>query len=99
MTRALGTICLATAFFVLASGAGTAAGAAITPFGGNGSGSGNGRHNRNSFIINSPSDSRDFQHIRNVNVSGNTITPAAACKRHTGHCRIIQKVVVYPRWD
>lgn len=77
--------------------AGTSANASVTPFGGGGSGagsgSGNGSHNRNSFIVNSPNWSRDIQHVRNVNVSGVTITPAAVCKRPVRHCRIIQKVV------
>jgi hypothetical protein len=60
-----------------------------------GNGSGNGRHNRNSFIINSPSMSHDVQHIRNVNVGGQTITPAALCKRPAGRCKIVQHIVVY----
>ncbi|WP_141959136.1 hypothetical protein [Actinoallomurus bryophytorum] len=58
---------------------------------------GNGRHNRNSFVINSPSISNDIQHIRNINVGGNTVTPAAMCKRHVRRCKIIQHLVVdYP---
>jgi hypothetical protein len=58
---------------------------------------GNGRHNRNSFVINSPSISHDIQHIRNINVGGNTVTPAAMCKRHVRRCKIIQHLVVaYP---
>jgi hypothetical protein len=54
---------------------------------------GNGRNNRNSFIINSPSISHDIQHIRNVNVGGHTVTPAAICKK-TRRCKIIQRLVV-----
>jgi hypothetical protein len=75
------------------------AGASVVPAGHgggwSGNGSGNGRHNRNSFIINSPSESRDVQHIRNVNVGGKTITPAALCK-HAVRCRIVQRIVVDP---
>jgi hypothetical protein len=63
--------------------------------GGNGS-NGNGRHNRNSFIINSPSISHDMQHIRNVNVDGNTVTPAAMCIRPR-RCKIIQSLTVFDR--
>jgi hypothetical protein len=98
MTHALAKIGLAAVSVVLWP---AAAGAAVTPYGhsaGAGTGSGNGSHNRNSFIINSPSSSHDFQHIRNVNISGTTVTPAAVCKRPVRHCRIIQKVVVYPPW-
>jgi hypothetical protein len=58
---------------------------------------GNGRNNRNSFVINSPSISHDIQHIRNINVGGNTVTPAAMCKRHVRRCTIIQRFVV-DRW-
>lgn len=61
-----------------------------------GSGSGNGKHNRNSFIINSPSRSRDVVHIRGTNVGGNTITPVAICKRPAGRCKIVQHIVVWP---
>jgi hypothetical protein len=58
---------------------------------------GNGRNNRNSFVVNSPSISHDIQHIRNINVGGNTVTPAAMCKRHVRRCKIIQHLVVsYP---
>ncbi|MDN3354789.1 hypothetical protein [Actinomadura sp. DC4] len=60
-------------------------------------GNGNGRHNRNSFIINSPSFSHDVQHIRNVNVDGNTVTPAAICRRPARRCVIIQRLVVFDR--
>jgi len=66
--------------------------------GGSGSGgnnSGNGRHNRNSFIINSPSSSHDIQHVRNVNVDGNTVTAAAFCKRPVRHCKIVQKLATF----
>lgn len=58
---------------------------------------GNGRNNRNSFVINSPSFSHDIQHIRNINVGGNTVTPAAMCKRHVRRCTIIQRFAV-DRW-
>lgn len=59
-------------------------------------GNGNGRHNHNAFIIDSPSQSHDIQHIRNLNVGGNTLSPAAICKK-TRRCRIIQRLVVsYP---
>jgi hypothetical protein len=58
-----------------------------------GSALGNGKHNHNSFIINSPSWSHDVQHIRNVNIGGNTVTPAALCKR-SHHCKIIQRLIV-----
>jgi hypothetical protein len=58
---------------------------------------GNGWHNRNSFVINSPSISHDIQHIRNINVGGNTVTPAAMCKRHVRRCTIIQRFAV-DRW-
>jgi hypothetical protein len=98
MTLALAKICLAASFFGLVSGTGTAADAAVVPFGGHGNGSGNGSHNKNSFIINSPNDSHDFQHLRNVNLGGNTITPAAVCRAPVRRCRIVQKVVVYPHW-
>jgi hypothetical protein len=64
--------------------------------GGGGSNSGNGRHNRNSFIINSPSISHDIQHIRNINVDGNTVTPAAICNRPR-RCKIIQNLTVFDR--
>jgi hypothetical protein len=57
---------------------------------------GNGRFNHNSFIINSPSWSHDLQHIRNVNVGGNTVTPAALCKNHIRRCKIVQRMNV---WD
>jgi hypothetical protein len=60
---------------------------------GNGNVLGNGKHNHNSFIINSPSKSHDIQHIRNVNVGGNTVTPAAICKK-SHRCTIIQRTVV-----
>ncbi|MFB9838849.1 hypothetical protein [Actinoallomurus acaciae] len=56
---------------------------------------GNGRANHNSFIINSPSNSSDIQHIRNVNVGGTTVTPAAICKGRVRHCRIIQRLSVF----
>jgi hypothetical protein len=55
---------------------------------------GDGRANHNSFIINSPSESSDVQHIRNVNVGGNTVTPAAICKR-TRRCKIVQHLVTF----
>jgi hypothetical protein len=55
---------------------------------------GNGRNNRNSFIIDSPSISHDIQHIRNVNVGGNTVTPAVVCKGHLRRCKVIQRLVV-----
>jgi hypothetical protein len=54
---------------------------------------GNGTNNRNSFVVNSPSFSHDVQHVRNINVGGNTITPAAVCKRHIRRCRINQRLV------
>jgi hypothetical protein len=57
---------------------------------------GNGRNNRNSFVINSPSISHDIQHIRNINVGGNTVTPAAMCKRHVRRCTIVQRFTVDP---
>jgi hypothetical protein len=59
-----------------------------------GDGLGNGKNNHNSFIIDSPSFSHDIQHIRNVNVGGNTVTPAALCKKHVRRCKIIQHLVV-----
>jgi hypothetical protein len=66
--------------------------------GGGGAGnSGNGKYNRNSFIVNSPSISRDIQHIRNVNVDGNTVTAAAICKRPARRCTIIQKLATFDR--
>ncbi|MCW2862809.1 MAG: hypothetical protein JWP48_4517 [Actinoallomurus sp.] len=55
---------------------------------------GNGKFNHNSFVINSPSLSHDIQHIRNINVGGNTVTPAAICKRHVHHCKIVQRFTV-----
>jgi hypothetical protein len=81
------------------------AGAALTPSsplpagngGWPGSRLGNGSFNHNSFIINSPSSSHDIQHIRNVNVGGNTVTPAALCKHHVHHCKIIQRLNVWDR--
>ena len=99
------------AALVLASGlaiatdanAGTASSAVTLGHGGgSGSGSpagsyGNGRNNRNSIIINSPNWSHDIQHIRNINVGGNTVTPAAMCKKHVRRCTIIQRFVV-DRW-
>jgi hypothetical protein len=102
--RTLARLCVAGAFFAGISSVAADAYATVSQVrmptgqgdgGWSGSGSGNGRHNRNSFIINSPSHSHDFQHIRNVNVGGNTITPAAVCKRPASHCRIVQRVVVY----
>jgi hypothetical protein len=57
---------------------------------------GNGKFNRNSFVINSPSFSHDIQHIRNINVGGNTLTPAAVCKHHVRRCTIIQRAIVDP---
>jgi hypothetical protein len=57
---------------------------------------GNGSHNRNSFVVNSPSISHDIQHIRNINVGGNTVTPAAMCKRHVRRCTIVQRFTVNP---
>ena len=98
--RSLVEICLAAAIAggVLADG--PDAWAAQLPSwgsgGGDGNHSGNGRNNRNSFIINSPSISHDIQHIRNINVDGNTVTPAAICKR-SGRCRIIQNLSVFDR--
>jgi hypothetical protein len=65
--------------------------------GGAANNSGNGKNNRNSWIINSPSVSHDLQHIRNVNVDGNTVTPAAFCKRPVRRCKIVQSLVVYDR--
>lgn len=53
---------------------------------------GNGRANHNSFVIYNPSFSSDVQHIRNVNIGGNTITPAAMCKNRIRHCKIIQNL-------
>jgi hypothetical protein len=93
MTHARARTGLTTVFFAGALWAGGAAHASAIPFGGHGNGSGNGSHNRNSFIINSPSDSRDFQHVRSVNAGGVTITPAAVCRRTGRHCRITQKVL------
>lgn len=97
MTHALAVTGLTTVFFAGALWAGAAADAdaSTLPLGGHGSGnsSGNGSHNRNSIIINSPNDSHDIQHVRNVNVGGATITPAAVCKRTAHHCKIIQKVL------
>jgi hypothetical protein len=92
-------VCLALLFLgLLGDGmAVEAASAATLPVHGHGccgNNFGNGRGNRNSFIINSPSFSNDVQHIRNVNVGGNTVTPAALCKR-TGRCRIVQHLVTY----
>lgn len=55
---------------------------------------GNGKFNHNSFVINSPSFSHDIQHIRNINVGGDTVTPAAICKRHVHHCKIVQRFTV-----
>ncbi|MGH3376042.1 MAG: hypothetical protein ACRDP6_14995 [Actinoallomurus sp.] len=100
----LAGLCLAGAFFGGVLSIAADAGAAVSQVnlpagqgdgGWSGSGSGNGRHNRNSFIINSPSQSNDVQHIRNVNVGGNTVTPAAVCRRPARRCTIIQRVVVY----
>jgi hypothetical protein len=44
--------------------------------------------------MNSPSLSNDIQHIRNINVGGDTVTPAAICKRHVHHCKIVQRFTV-----
>lgn len=91
------SLAIACAGGVLADGPGASA-AQLPTWGGGGGGSnsGNGRHNRNSFIINSPSVSHDIQHIRNVNVDGNTVTPAAICN-HPRRCKIIQNLTVYDR--
>jgi hypothetical protein len=98
--RSLVQICLVAALAggVLADA--TAASAARFPGWGGGAGagsnSGNGKHNRNSYIINSPSVSHDIQHIRNVNVDGNTVTPAALCNR-ARRCKINQNLTVFDR--
>jgi hypothetical protein len=52
-----------------------------------------GRHSKEAFIINSPSWSHDFQHVRTINVDGNTVGLAAACKRRQRFCKIVQRVV------
>ena len=80
----------------LSIGADANAGVAVVRGGGSGGpvgNLGNGRNNRNSFVVNSPSISHDIQHIRNINVGGNTITPAAMCKRHVRWCKIDQRLV------
>jgi hypothetical protein len=97
--RCAGRVCLALLFlgFLGAGPAVRPAAAATLPAHGHGccgNNFGNGRGNRNSFIINSPSWSNDVQHIRNVNVGGNTVTPAALCKR-THRCKIVQHLVTY----
>ena len=58
---------------------------------------GNGAHNRNSFLIESPVSSRDFQHLRNANQGGINISSIASCRKYQRRCRIIQRnVVAYP---
>lgn len=103
-THTLARICLAATAFGGVLSIEADAGAAVSHFAlpaghGDGSwsgnGSGNGRHNRNSFIINSPSQSNDALHIRNVNIGGTTVTPAAVCRRPVHRCKIIQKIVVF----
>lgn len=84
---------------VLSIGTDANAGVAVVLGGGSGGpvdNLGNGWHNRNSFVVNSPSISHDIQHIRNINVGGNTVTPAAICKRHVRRCTIIQRFAVNP---
>lgn len=95
MTHALVRTGLTTVICAGALWAGSAAGASTAPFGGRGGGNhtGNGSHNRNSVIINSPNASHDVQHVRNIDVSGITITPAAVCKRTAHRCKIVQKVL------
>ena len=98
--RSLVQICVAAAFAGGVLAEGPAASAARPPSwgggGGAGNNSGNGKHNSNSFIINSPSVSHDIQHIRNVNVDGNTVTPAAICNR-LHKCKINQNLTVFDR--
>jgi hypothetical protein len=65
--------------------------------GGAASHSGNGKFNRNSFIVYSPSISHDVQHIRNVNVDGNTVTAAAICKKPARRCTIVQRLGAFDR--
>jgi hypothetical protein len=98
MLRTLAPICLAATFIggILV----VDADASVSyVYGGDGAGSnsGNGRHNRNSFIVNSPSISHDIQHIRNINVDGNTVTAAAICKKPARRCTIVQKLAAFDR--
>lgn len=95
--RTLSRACLVAAFLGGISSVGSAASASVFHGGGWGGNTfGNGKHNRNVFVINSPSSSHDILHIRTVNVGGKTIAPGAVCKKPAGRCKITQRIIVDP---
>jgi hypothetical protein len=55
---------------------------------------GNGKYNRTSSTVLSPTINHGFQQIANTNVSGQTITQTAFCKKKHRICRISQRLGV-----